>query len=824
MPHDAAWIVYINGLEIPVMSVDVTFGVWKIPTASIQLIPHPILQRLGAEDRLHVVIFYKDMYYVRTPSKFRLLGEFEVVGWTYRNSPQGRAMQLDCVSPLQIFKQLHCFYMSSVDDIVAGLGPTGSAEGASQAKPFYPASLFLEGLFRSSDGEAANKEKQDEEEPLIQIPSDDFIKRPIDFILNLFKSVLSPVDFDPPAMNPRDAREGYVPQDATAVPGKNFFARWMLQRKLHAQWCALPMFEDGTAVPEHSIRLDGEPSAEQEAAAEESGHLCFPLVKAVQDYQVIEALQHQVGESVGNAGSIWDLLKMVYSHMYMELAMIPCPPTGRMEKGTANIATPLNSSSYFGIKANFVKPQCVFAIPPMCNVVFPSMLVNYAFQETYITQPTRLYLGEAFLSHLIDADSRLGGLEEQLLTTGFPPVVRNRMRQMITQTDENSKNFLVAPEELFKGPVSKRMNAPPWMYLLQQNMKGTSDSPGSKPTEEEQKALENMGIGRTSTGLGALFDKYAQYEYYRSRFMERQGGVSMVFNPYIVPGFPATIYDQRASGFDTVGYVMSVTHSMSSSRSGPHMNTQVNLSFMRTIKEMWESRSGDPAESLANTTFIADVYPPEPLPSVRDVFQQTGSAQEFYRMLFFGADYSADKRMLAWENGVIMENTPRGGATGILDKQTPSAEWESVFESTDAAMAAIARPVCTLEEYIEFYHQRTLDSLLVDGTVTGEYRSFYSATDSGDEAKEGAIFWGRIYRNTPMSEDYTPPDEVVNVVASADDASETAEGDFSAYGPAEKWRLAEPGDIPDTRRDWDAILEEYRKIVRGEEGKVAPQQ
>ncbi|RKY26698.1 MAG: hypothetical protein DRP83_03705, partial [Planctomycetota bacterium] len=54
MPREAAWIVYINGLEIPVMGVDVTYGVWQIPTAAIRMVPHPMLQRLGAEDRLHV--------------------------------------------------------------------------------------------------------------------------------------------------------------------------------------------------------------------------------------------------------------------------------------------------------------------------------------------------------------------------------------------------------------------------------------------------------------------------------------------------------------------------------------------------------------------------------------------------------------------------------------------------------------------------------------------------------------------------------------------------------------------------------------------------
>jgi hypothetical protein len=56
----------------------------------------------------------------------------------------------------------------------------------------------------------------------------------------------------------------------------------------------------------------------------------------------------------------------------------------------------------------------------------------------------------------------------------------------------------------------------------------------------------------------------------------------------------------------------------------------------------------------------------------------------------------------------------------------------------------------------------------------------------------------------------------VSVVASGSD-NETAEG-----GGEPEWELASK-DLPQTRQDWDTILEEYRKIVRSEGGTLGPQ-
>ena len=81
--HEGSFVVYFNGIEIPVQSVQVNLGVWQIPTASIAVAPDVEMQRLGAEDRVHVVVFYLDDIQTEIEGKnpeFRLLFEGEITG------------------------------------------------------------------------------------------------------------------------------------------------------------------------------------------------------------------------------------------------------------------------------------------------------------------------------------------------------------------------------------------------------------------------------------------------------------------------------------------------------------------------------------------------------------------------------------------------------------------------------------------------------------------------------------------------------------------------------------------------------------------------
>lgn len=787
--NQAAWLVYINGLEIPVMGVTTNWGVWQMPTATIQLVPHPLLQRIGYEDRLQVVIFYLDEFWFADNPQFCLLGEFEVVGWSYMNSPSGRSLQLECVSHDQILEQLHFYYLSSVNDIAsAGVG-ADAVDGNFQAvKLFYPGSLFMEGLTTP-----------------INLPEETldtgadaakgYIKRPIDFVTNIFRALLSPVTETPQSDLMYVNEQGKLPVGAATAPSKNFFARWLTMTQYHKKWCALPGLED------------------------QKKDVCFPILEAIRDTETLKALQAQIGQQIGNAGSAWDLLRFVFGVMYMEIAMIPSPPTAIVDKTTGviqNGATAVTPDKFKGIMSHFVKPQCFFSLPPTCNVVFPSMTSNFAFRETYITQPTRIYLSEEWLSRNL-ATAKEGQLSSTdtivkgILGTGYPQPIRKRLLDLGGDMVTNNKSCLLYPEELFKGPVAARLNGPPWLYMLWQNQKAgvadTQDTDNITETEEE----DGGGV------VNSIFDAYAEYEFYRSRYAERQGGLSLAWNPYVLPGFPVAIFDQQNSGLHCMAYVNGITHTFHATG---NMTTTLSLSFLRTMTEF----IGVIGDSTSFSTEL-DIAPVEIIPLIRDTFQKLENAQSVYEKLLYGGRKLTRPAVFDWKSMIKLKSMYGAEYDLKYDDlkgkniQTvnsvyiePQTAYEPLFDSYSAAMQYVSRPVCTLREYIVAYHGKSIQSLLDDGVVKGEYRSFYSVTKDKNKT-DGAVFWGRIYKliQGPGSD---PGIGVTNV------------------GPAPDYAAADTGGLtivdrttgmPETRQNWDKALEEYRKIVRSEDGKVAPQ-
>lgn len=493
-PHQAAWLVYMNGLEVPVTTVFVDFGVNKIPTCTIDMPPDPRLARLGYEDRVEVVVFYLDDHYNPLNPEFCFMGEFDIMGWAYSNSASGRSMRFMCVGTQQILQQLNMYYISAVDDIVNALTQQNATDGSvfQTAVLYYPASLFMQGLIPRRRN--ATDLKGDTE----NVATEDFIKTPYQFIRNIFKAMLCDLDGDNADPNATSDPENKIPQSAASAPGRNFFARYMTKRDLYRRFVGLP-FIDKDLIDE----AEG----------------CFPIIKATQSTEAMKAIQSQLGSSIGPSGTIWDLLKMVLGTMYMEVISIPAPPIAMADTASGVMVDLFkgkrSTPTTFGvIAANFIKPQCYFGLPPTCNVIFPSMIQSLSLEEDYTNQPTRVYLGEQFLANLIagNASGNATSLVSSTLTTGYPPVVDSRMKQYITNTDpnQNTKNFLIWPEEFTRGPVSRHLSAPPWLYLLDKYRNALQDKEGSGSggTAYVARNAKRMGAVDTARWAKPRVEKY----------------------------------------------------------------------------------------------------------------------------------------------------------------------------------------------------------------------------------------------------------------------------------------------------------------------------
>lgn len=692
-PRAAAFIVYINGIEVPVKSVSQRFGVWQIPEMTIEMVADPVLSRLGAEDRVQVTVFDYDDVAPDDSVKpdFRLFGEGEITGWGYQNTGGGRSIVFTVVNQFAIFTQLFVQFLTNVDDMLGyatfgGSGVTNPANLTSEL--IFPFSLFKKGLLVPVGKDAPSKNASG------QNPDD--INRPFDFLYNIVKCLAGP-----------------VPATQRAVPAANFFSRWARLTNFVNRFMGSPVFDEPNIL-----------------AANPNTNI-FPILKALQTTSAVDVITKNLIPQIQNAGSFYDVVSMVYQMVFMEVAMIPTMPlvtvdlassiveatdftkhtltTGREMEGVLNNAIgasvlvqqsvqldkAIPAHAPNALKPNripnyFPKPQFLFGLPPSCNVFFPSQVKVLAYEENYATQPTRLYFNDEVLNNVMGQPSDgLGQTMMNALSTAYPPEAdaANKARQLVN-AKASGKNFLLFPEEFYKGPVMDRRPIPTWLYFLRQNESTRAGQqlgtlPNSLPSGVEPAKADLYET--LKTGHPDVYRLYAEYEFFRERFSRRAGSVQLGWNPYVVPGFPMAVFDHRATRVDLFAYVTTVQHAMTHrSRS-----TTVSFTYGRTIQESFDLMKNIFAEGSSALAMA----PREPIRDVRQVVQSFTDAESYYRKLFYGnqALYNKDasmdwRKIIAYAPAVAgQEPEPiyvAGGNEALLTQYEDAGEFLSQNRTT----------------------------------------------------------------------------------------------------------------------------------------------
>lgn len=834
LPHTGAWLVYLNGIEVPCPSVTVNYGVWSIPEATLTFPPHRLLQRLGTEDRIEVVVFYLDDLDDPEHPEFRLLFEGEIIGWSYSSSPDGRQMSFNAVADISVFTQLHFFFLNNVDAIADyAVTPGNETAGVGQAGAFYPFSLFKKGLLVPASQKGKDSDPPD-------------ITRPFEILYNVVRGMV-------------DTRLNDQKPSRRSIPAVNFFSRWTRKRNFLNRFAALPIFEDEVSDTTAGV---------------------FPIIQAAQATTALKTLQDNLASTIGNAGTMWEVLKETYGHVFFEVAMLPTAPAARVriEDGTiVGGPTPAVGENYKATEPlrllnYFVKPQLFFGIAPTCNVMFPSMVSNYTYSESYIAQPTRTYVNDQFIASALSSNV----FTAAALSFGYPEEVdvilsdkTGRAQAAAAKANAGNvagsrrvsasgKNLLVYPEEFYKGPVLSRMAVPSWFTYLKNREPKTTATVSTQPAPAS---------AEESASLHALMASYVEYEHFRGRYEKRGGAANLAWNPYVVPGFPCVIFDQKASAFHTLGYLSNVVQSMSLGG----MYTAINYSLSRTIPEMLDLLKNDLAKP-ENKNKIFGSAPLEPITTVRDIIQDFTKAEQFYNALFFqrqpmknGKKASFDFREVigySREDGKVdpiklsieqqgvasvagrpltVTNVTQGGSTTNVNASANSSTvaagetsvntarvttqvatgavlsqlvttnnltgtrdvvalpaFEAVFTQYDTAMQYVARPICSITDYVTFLHGAgsSIELLEQSGQVS-----------PGDERfGEDIVYFKRIKKLT-YDPNYQPSAAEVGV-------KKDAEGNASAYEEAPVG--AETAS--QTRADWDSALIAYQIEMYSRQG------
>lgn len=295
--YRGAWLCYINGIEVPITGFSVSSGVWQIPQFQIYLLPDPVLEELGDEDRVPVALFYLDQWIDPIHPEWRLLVDGEIIGRSTTHVEAQRMLSFTCLGNIHVFKQLYFFFMNTVDDIVAAQSPDVAATGITASGLFYPYSLFHSGLFV---GAGAGREIQDPNNPSRRVtdvggdgpdPQDDVIKAPYELVYNVVRGLIDK-NADPENRH-------------RSVPMLNFFARYVRKVRLQNRFVRLPQLEDLTALDERRG--------------------VFPIFNAARNDEALAAMQRQMAARVSNSGPVWNVLQQTLGTVYMEIGMVTNP-------------------------------------------------------------------------------------------------------------------------------------------------------------------------------------------------------------------------------------------------------------------------------------------------------------------------------------------------------------------------------------------------------------------------------------------------------------------------------------------------------------------
>lgn len=677
-----AFVVYLCGIEVPVGSIQAQFSIGgQDPTLLITLAPDIYITRFGAQDRVDVQVFYLDRIYDSKNPKFCLLFDGVITGWSFQRDLAGVSVMLTAKGTFSALRSLIAHYLSDVNDVVSAMvkQPTGTDAQVISAVPFPWNFILSFSEFDNSEG------------GFTQV-----VKRPFDFFYNFMRLVLG----------------GKSSTEFGSIPSAYFYSKYAYRTSLHKRIVASPLIEE-------SFMLDADLNIIPQ----------FPIFEAVQTNIILSALSN-AAQNAGVNAPILDTILLLLQHMYFELLFVPAPSfvyinhktdfpqfdSDRIYIWSDEISLPGkiqpdnpndDKKVWPGLAEAVTKPNWFFGAPPVCNVIFPSMMSEVHFEESYISQPTRTYVNDTALASMFGSvDADLSAATN--MCAGYPPQVQVELdKRFSPQTGtydpyKSGKNFLVWPDEFYLGPIANFVDLPPWlMFLLEAQISttdkalveakdylkkytGMSDSEESDlkklntelkkaatelesinnssmsgedknekleevqekigelkaQIEEKSKAIKQnaeQNFSKLKADLIVLFSentalrtavsqvsnfsdlvsiifsaarspvqnlyiKYAAFEHWRTKAEQRAGSITILFNPYIVPGFTMFVFDTSATGQHFLAYITDVRHEMSPNG----WLTQISFSHVILLQEYIELLL-DARLAILNETTLGDV-------------------------------------------------------------------------------------------------------------------------------------------------------------------------------------------------------------------------
>jgi len=762
--------VYIAGQYAPAQEIIAQSGIFSFSEAQITLFPHEELLDFGENDRVPCQIFFLDTFIDPRQPKYVLLFEGEIVKTGYIRTSNSISMDLSCVSYFEILAQMFFTYFTDLVSTLAHdlvtIRNTNSEIGLT--------SLVGDGILSNYSDAAIPKmaEFKDFFSKVFlkngkTLAGSDTIKRPFAFLRNILINLSQGVTLS----------EKY--NDDVHLFLKTFISKKQMYNSIFAS-PILEKVQEGLKYTPNTI-LD---AVEDE---ERTQRIITGLSRAAQKI------------STGVDTSFWHLIQLIYSVFMYELLMPLCPPYIKSDlygvpSYKLHDAVKEDKKSYGGILHCLSKPEINFGVPPISNVIFPSMINTVGVMNDHFTKPTRLYVTNPTVLSKLGISS--GGsnaviekLAQNINSVVYPPDLGTKF---VTKVSANGSTKTVEEEvpfnkiretllwstnlnegnEYFKGPVTfENKNVPSWVNYIRKEASKESDT---KPSDNSGRKITEKVIS-TGEAIDKFLEKHAANEFQKETAGRRTLTLELKFNPYLIAGFPAVVIDNIALKQYYYTMPISVVHRLSQTAASTSLQVMNTIPFKEALYT-----------SLLGEKGAYTVGPVNPSKEIREVFNRIVDAQIYYKnVLYQGKNdslYAFDPtdffKMLDGDIDVSRDTNTKEYIAGIKDDKL------IYFNDYKRALEFVSRPIVTLPQYLKLREEihymdskgnpqslKHTDSVLIGGVKAllgggkmfngeGITAAIKSRTNPNmDDAVEGA-FYETILGFSTMSQFPSEPKEV----------------------------------------------------------------
>lgn len=170
-----------------------------------------------------------------------------------------------------------------------------------------------------------------------------------------------------------------------------------------------------------------------------------------------------------------------------------------------------SSSTAQRLRTQIIRPDCWFAAPPKCNVIFPEQYTQLSYDRNWMSECTRM---------LVQVYNTLVGKEALLSEKVLAPSIGMATTSLGKRNGTGSYRVLM-DHELHTGIIPQTGWMPNTMAI------------GTRASGEEKSKAKKSRLDWAQ--------KSALFKFFKARFASRQASISGRFNPFVVCGFPGVI-------------------------------------------------------------------------------------------------------------------------------------------------------------------------------------------------------------------------------------------------------------------------------------------